>query len=487
MSALGEWTGAPGVRLPQNVEAEAALLGAMMIDNRIADDVAESLDASHFFEPLHGRIFAAIKACRQKGELATPVTLRPLFEADRSMLELNGPGYLAQLTGSGAGLIGARDFARQIVDLATLRAVVQVGLRLAEEGMDTSEEVNPRGLLERAETMLSSVTWQGGADPKAISLANAWDDAFKEIDAIGSGLKERGIIIPHWFEWNDIIGGGMMAGQFILLGGRPGMGKTAASLTVARRATEAGHGVLFISREMPVVAQLMMRLVADMLFEAGSQATFDDVLRGKLNDHDRQLAAGIRAKIDQWPLVFEEPTSLNASGIAPLIRRHKRQMAKRGKALKLVVVDYLGLLDPPEKRANREQEMSDVSKAMKAAARANGVALLCLAQLNRAVEQRDDKRPVLSDLRDSGSLEQDADTVVFVDRAEYYLKQTEPDVHDARKREAWEIEMGAERDRLEVYSAKVRQGSTQRRRVHFFGSRQAIRNGDFNRDGGGPA
>jgi len=473
--------------LPQNVEAEAALLGAMMIDNRIADDVTDSVDADHFYEPLHGRIFEAIIAARQRGELATPITLRPLFDADTGMKELGGPGYLAQLTGSGAGLIGARQFARQIADLATRRAVLEVGRRLVEDGMDTSEEVNPRGLIERAEARLSAVTMFGSAVPKAISIATAWDEAFKEIDAIGSGAKERGIVIPHFFEWNSIIGGGMMAGQLILLGGRPGMGKTACALTVARRAAEAGHGVLFISREMPVVAQLMMRLVADMLFEAGSSATFDDVLQGRLSDQNRRHAAAIRAQIDQWPLMFEEPLSLNASGVASLIRRHQRLMAKRGKALKLVVVDYLGLLDPPEKRANREQEMSDISRTMKKAARDNGVALLALAQLNRSVEQREDKRPLLSDLRDSGSLEQDADTVVFVYRAEYYLKQTEPDVHDVRKREAWEVDMGAERDRLDVYSAKVRQGSTERRKVHFFGSRQAIRNGEFNRTGGGPA
>lgn len=478
--------GATDLRLPQNVEAEAAMLGAMMIDNRIADDIVDMLDAVHFFEPLHGRIFAAIKAGRQRGELMTPVTLRPLFEADAGMLEL-GPGYLGQLTGSGAGMIGARQFAKQILDLATLRTIIEVGRRLVDDGMDTSDEINPRRLLERAELMLSGVSLLGSTDPKAITLATAWDAAFREIDAVASGEKQRGAVIADFFEWNQIVGGGMMPGQFILLGGRPGMGKTAVALAVARRAAEAGHGVLFISREMPVVGQLMMRLVADMLFEAGSRATFDDVLQGRLSEHDRRLAADIRTKIDHWPLIFEEPASPNASGIAPMIRRHQRQLAKRGATLEIVVVDYLGLLDPPEKRSNREQEMSDISREMKKAARGTGVALLALAQLNRGLEQREDKRPVLSDLRDSGSLEQDADTVVFAYRAEYYLKQIEPDAHDVRKRDAWEVEMGGERDRLDVYSAKVRQGATQRRKVHFFGARQAIRNGDFNRFGGGAA
>ena len=469
-------------QLPRNVEAEAALLGAMMIDNRLADDVVGRIEPVHFFEPVHGRIFAAIVGMRRRDMLATPVTLRPMFAADEGIAALGGPGYLGALTGSGAGLIGARQFAQQIYDLAALRALIEVGRTLIERAMDTSEEVNPRAQIEQAETLLASVAIGGaGAAPKPVGFAQAWDSAIRKAKAVANGTASRGAVIARFVEWNDITGG-MSPGQLILLGGRPGMGKTAIALSVARGAAEAGHGVLFISREMPV-DQLMFRIIADMMFEAGSPVTLDDVISGRLSEHDLVLAERIRARIDQWPLVFEEPPRLNASQVAPLIRKHQRALEGRGQKLAITIVDYLGLLEPPVKRQNREQEMGETSKELKMAARDTGTAVVALAQLNRGVESRDDKRPMLSDLRDSGSLEQDADTVVFAYRAEYYLK-TEPDVHD-RRRSDWEIEMGAERDRLDVYSAKVRQGATQRRKVYFFGARQAVRGAEYMRDGGG--
>ncbi len=473
------------VQLPRNVEAEAALLGAMMIDNRIADEVVGRVEPAHFFEPVHARIFAAITGMRRQDMLVTPVTLRPMFEADEGITALGGPSYLGALTGSGAGLIGARQFAQQIYDLASLRALIGVGRTLVDRAMDTSEEINPRAQIEAAETLLASVAIGGAAAaPKPVGFAQAWDSAIRKAKAVANGTASRGAMIARFVEWNEITGG-MSPGQLILLGGRPGMGKTAIALAVAVGAAAAGFGVLFISREMPV-DQLMFRIIADMMFEAGSAVTLDDVISGRLNEDDLVLAERIRARIDDWPLVFEEPPRLNAAQVAPLIRKHQRQLEGRGHTLAITVVDYLGLLEPPVKRQNREQEMGDTSKELKMAARDTGTAVVALAQLNRGVESRDDKRPMLSDLRDSGSLEQDADTVVFAYRAEYYLKQAEPDLYD-RKRGDWEVEMGAERDRLDVYSAKVRQGATQRRKVYFFGARQAVRGADFMRTGGGAA
>ncbi|MGA1800210.1 DnaB-like helicase C-terminal domain-containing protein [Sphingomonas sp. 4RDLI-65] len=470
--------------MPRNVEAEAALLGAMMIDNRIADEVVGRVEPAHFFEPLHARIFAAITGMRRRDMLVTPVTLRPMFEADEGIIALGGPSYLGALTGSGAGLIGARQFAQQIYDLASLRALIEVGRTLVERAMDTSEEINPRAQIEAAETLLASVAIGGSAAaPKPVGFAQAWDGAIRKAKAVANGTASRGAMIARFVEWNEITGG-MSPGQLILLGGRPGMGKTAIALAVAVGAAAAGLGVLFISREMPV-DQLMFRIIADMMFEAGSAVTLEDVMSGRLNEDDLVRAERIRARIDDWPLVFEEPPRLNAAQVAPLIRKHQRQLESKGHTLAITIVDYLGLLEPPVKRQNREQEMGDTSKELKMAARDTGTAVVALAQLNRGVESRDDKRPMLSDLRDSGSLEQDADTVVFAYRAEYYLKQTEPDVHDVRKRDAWEVEMGTERDRLDVYSAKVRQGATQRRKVYFFGARQAVRGVDYMREGGG--
>src|SRR3569832_2052471 len=166
-------------QLPQNVEAEAAMLGAMMSDNRLADDLIDKLEPDHFFEPVHGRIFAAIKTLRGNDMPATPATLRPMFEADEGMKELGGPSYLAQLTGSGAGLIGARQFAQQIYDLAMLRTLVSVGRGLVERAMDTSEEVNPRSLIEQAEEELFKVAADGGTESAVKTFAQATTLAVK--------------------------------------------------------------------------------------------------------------------------------------------------------------------------------------------------------------------------------------------------------------------------------------------------------------------
>lgn len=460
--------------------AEAAVIGALLRDDTLIDRAADKLRAEDFSDFTLGMVFSTIAGMRSQEEIATPITVAQKFANDEEMTARGGAKYLAQLASSDTVDRGL-GYVDHLLELSRRRFLASATAEIRPQLADTSISLD--AIVGQMESAMSGVLFWTASRP-AIAFGQAWDAAIKKIEAIGSGKEERGIIIPDFVEWNDIVGGGMLAGQLILLGGRPGMGKTATALTVARRTAEAGHGVLFISREMPV-EQLMMRLVADMLFEAGSTATLDHVLNGRLSFTDYRLATAIRERIDSWPLVFEEPATLNVDRVGPLIRRHQREMQQRSVKLGLVVVDYLGLLDPPQRRSNREQEMGDTSREMKNVARATGVTLLALAQLNRKVEEREDKRPLLSDLRDSGSLEQDADTVVFVYRAEYYLRQTEPDQHDAKKREGWEIEMAAERDRLDVYSAKVRQGATQRRKVYFFGARQAIRAADYYRTGGG--
>ncbi|WP_288935092.1 DnaB-like helicase C-terminal domain-containing protein [uncultured Sphingomonas sp.] len=468
--------------MPRNVEAEAALLGALMIDNRLIDTIDE-LSAAHFYEPLHGRIFDAIAAAHRDGAAANPVTLRPMFERDASIDELGGVRYLAELTSSGAALIGARQFAKQIVDLAKLRALADAGRAITEAALDTAGEVNPAARIEQAEAMLATAVESGGEAAASISFASAIGMAARASRDVAEGRATLGVQVKGLPEWNDVVGGGLPAGDLIYLAGRPSMGKTALALRVARGAAAAGHGVLFISREMKVLP-IGLRMLADMLFEAGSSASMDDIKKGRLTAADHRLVAEIEGYASTLPLEFEEPNTINAARIAGMIRRHKRSMARRGFSLDLVIVDYVGLLDPPTARGNREQEISDISRALKRAAMSTGVAMLALSQLSRAVEQREDKRPQLSDLRDSGSLEQDADAVLFVYRAQYYLERAEPRPGD-KGRDQWELDMAAERDRIEIIGAKLRQGAIGSRKCHYFGSRQAVRPDDFFRTGGG--
>ncbi|MDP9086358.1 MAG: replicative DNA helicase, partial [Pseudomonadota bacterium] len=211
--------------LPANVEAEAALLGALMIDNRLVEDVQIRLKAHHFFEPLHGRIYDAVLRLTDKNMIANPVTLRPLFEADEAIKEVGGPAYLAQLTGSGAAVIGARDFASQIYDLALLRALIVVGRELVEGALDTSEDVAPLAQIERAETELYRVAEEGGSEGKVKSFADAAIESIKNIElALNSGGHLSGITTG--LDGINTKIGGLHRSDLTILAGRPGMGKT---------------------------------------------------------------------------------------------------------------------------------------------------------------------------------------------------------------------------------------------------------------------
>ena len=218
--------------LPQNIEAEAALLGAMMIDNRLCEDVQIKLREEHFFEPLHGRIYAQILRIVDKNMIANPVTLRPLFETDDAMKELGGPAYLAQLTGSGAALIGARDFATQIYDLALLRALVGVGRGMVESAMDTSDEVDPKTQIEQAEVALYRVAEEGGEQGSVKSFLQAATEAVKNAErALNSGGHVSGITTG--LDSMNAKMGGMHRSDLIIFAGRPGMGKTSLATNIA--------------------------------------------------------------------------------------------------------------------------------------------------------------------------------------------------------------------------------------------------------------
>src|SRR6476469_737830 len=223
--------------LPQNVEAEAALLGALMIDNRLVEDIGLKLKPLHFFEPLHGRIYEAILRLTDSNRIANPVTLKPLFEADEGMKEVGGPSYLAQLTGSGAAIIGARDFAEQIYDLALLRALVGVGREMVEQALDTSEEVDPKAQIENAESALYRVAEEGGGESSVKSFAQAAVLAVKMAEkALNSGGGLSGITTG--LESVNAKTGGLHPSDLLILAGRPGMGKSSLATNIGFAAAE---------------------------------------------------------------------------------------------------------------------------------------------------------------------------------------------------------------------------------------------------------
>ena len=457
--------------LPQNIEAEAALLGALMIDNRLVEDVQLKLKAHHFFEPLHGRIYEAILKLTDSNRVANPVTLRPLFEADESIKEVGGAAYLAQLTGSGAAVIGARDFAQQIYDLALLRALIGVGRDLVEGALDTSEDVAPLAQIERAETELYKVAEEGGAEGKAKSFSDATKEALEMAErALNSGGHLSGFTTG--LESLNAKVGGLHKSDLIIVAGRPGMGKSALGTNIAFAAAQrflkdaedgiepsksAGAPAALFSLEMSA-DQLATRILAEQ-----SGISSENLRMGRISQQEFRQLARAAAELQSLPLYIDDTPGLTIAALRTRARRLKRQ-----KGIGLVVVDYLQLLQGSGKnnKDNRVQEISEISRGLKQLAKELDVPVIGLSQLSRAVEQREDKRPQLSDLRESGSIEQDADIVLFIYREDYYLAAHQPtdDHPDAAE---WREKMERAYGRAEVIVAKQRHGATGKIHLRF--------------------
>ena len=457
--------------LPQNIEAEAALLGALMIDNRLVEDIQLKLKPDHFFEPLHGRIYDAILRLTDRNMVATPVTLRPMFEADEAMKQVGGASYLAQLTGSGAALIGARDFAQQIYDLALLRALIGVGRGLVESALDTSEEVAPLEQIEKAETELYKVAEEGGAEGKAKSFAEATREALQTAErALNSGGHLSGIT-SGLGSLNAKIGG-LHKSDLIIVAGRPGMGKSALATNIGFAAAQrylsdiaegnepaksAGAPVALFSLEMSA-DQLATRILAEQ-----SGISSENLRMGKISKQEFRHLARAAAELESLPLYIDDTPGLTIAALRARARRLKRQ-----KGIGMVIVDYLQLLQGTGRNSNdnRVQEISEISRGMKQLAKELDLPVIALSQLSRAVEQREDKRPQLSDLRESGSIEQDADIVIFIYREDYYLAARQPS-DDHPDFASWQEEMERAYGRAEIIVAKQRHGATGKVRVKF--------------------
>ena len=474
-------TAAPGGddrHLPRNIEAEAAFLGAILIDNRVVEDLPVHLVPEHFHEPLHGRIFQQTMALIERNSIATPVTLKPYFEADEAMKAVGGPGYLAQLTGSGAGLIGARDFAKQIFDLALLRELVGVGRGLVESALDTSERVDPQAQIEEAETALyrvaggeaelGSVKSFGAATKAALDVAERALNSGGHLSGVTTGLASMNAKI-----------GGLHNSDLLILAGRPGMGKTSLATNIAFSAAERfrrdeddgipveknmGAKVAFFSLEMSA-DQLATRVLAEQSGISG------EALRmGKISKDDFQALSRASQALQTLPLFIDDTPALTIAGLRTRARRLQRRHG-----IGLVIVDYLQLLAGSNRSSeNRVQEISEISRGLKTLAKELNVPVMALSQLSRAVESREDKRPMLSDLRESGSIEQDADIVLFVFREDYYVGAREPkrpvegdDVKIHAAHEEWAREMERVFGLAELIVAKQRHGSTGKVRLHF--------------------
>jgi replicative DNA helicase len=451
--------------LPHNIEAEAALLGGLMLDNRLVDPIADVVRPEHFFEPLHGRIFSAILRDASLGRLANPVTLKPYFTDDAAFKEVGGLAYLAQLTGSGAAIVGAQHFAHQIRELAHRRRLIEDLLDVVTHARECEDDLAT--IVSSAESALAEADEEND-EGEQISAGKA---AMRVVDNLGAADRNGGV--RSGLEVLDATLGPIMAQDLVILAARPSMGKTATALSYAIGAAKRGHGVLFISREMSA-EQLAERALADMCFDdERARVPFNAITSGNVSsDQARNLARASQA-LEDLPLHIVDVAHVTPAKISRLIKRYKRRFAAKGQKLELCIVDYLQLVDSNERERDPYARVSAVSRGLKSAAKANNVGLMALAQLSRAVEQRADKRPMLSDLRDSGQIEQDADSVIFLLRPEYYLLQARPEVEEQIA--IWEDACHRVAGIIEFIVPKRRRGVAGSGRGAFYGAYQAVR------------
>lgn len=424
-----------------NVEAEAVLLGAMMMDPALIDRLADRVQPQDFAISFHGRLFETIVREFALGRGTSPVAIKGQFDGDPELEQLGGPSYLARLTGNPISMIAdVLDLSRQIADLSDRRRV-RTGLMEAVEACSDLGTSLPE-ISSLADAALAGRAESSLVEADAAECVDAW---LAELDADVVGTRCH--IIPNV----DELLGQIRPKSLNIVAGRPGMGKTAFACSYARGAASHGHGTLFVSLEMSK-EELTGRMIADSLFDHESARIPYAVLqRRHLNNTDRQRVAEAGSFLSRIPLTVVDAGTLNVGRLDMLVRRHKRRMAARGHSLDLVIVDYLQLLHPDTKMKSAYEATSEVSKRLKAIAKDQDVAIMALAQLSRSVEQRQDKRPQLSDLRDSGQIEQDADVVLFVYREDYHNKET------------------ANTGTAEIIIAKQRSGPTGKVKTAFLG------------------
>ncbi|MBP8234307.1 MAG: replicative DNA helicase [Rhizorhabdus sp.] len=412
-------------RQPHNIEAEQALLGAILTNNEALARVQGFLLAEHFFNLAHQRVYRAAAKVVERGQIANPVTLKTLFDRDEALQELGGASYLARLAGAAITIINVVEYGRLIHDLAVRRELIRVGEEMVNNAYDAALEVAANRQIEQAEAKLFALAETGRSDRGFVSFKESIRQSLERAEAaLGSGGVSG---ITCGMADVDRMLGGFHSSDLLILAGRPSMGKTALATTMAFNAARicqetggrAGAGVAFFSLEMSA-DQLATRILA-MQAEIPSEK----FRKGDMTDDEFQARLIPAAQlVEQIPFFIDDTGAIPIPTLRARARRLKRQHPEIG----LIVVDYLQLVRGSSSRGNenRVQEVSEVTQGLKALAKELDVPVLALSQLSRQVEQREDKRPQLSDLRESGSIEQDADVVMFVYREEYYEMRKQP-------------------------------------------------------------
>ena len=447
---------------PCNIEAEQAVIGSILVSNDIYDEISPIVDAQKFFDPIHVKIFETIGSLIDKGLLANPITLKNHFENNEGLKELGGQEYLIKITKYSTSTKQAIDYASIIQEMHVRRELIKISESVLDEA-SSATEVSTSGeeMIQNAEKSLFDLAERGHFNQSFMKFERALKQTIEM--AKSAYQNEEGIVgVPTGLTDLDNKLGGMHKQDLVIIAGRPSMGKTALATNIAFHAAKniekkgSKSAVAFFSLEMSS-EQLSTRILSEQ-----SRIRSNDIRRGKVSEKEFEKFLETSKNIFELPLYIDETPAITIAAISNRSRRIKRLFG-----LELIVVDYIQLMRSGRKMEfNRVQEVSEITQGLKALAKELDVPVLALSQLSRQVEQRDDKKPQLSDLRESGSIEQDADVVMFVFREAYYLERKEPTLGSIEHAE-WRQKMDEISSLAEIMIGKQRHGPTGNVRVEF--------------------
>lgn len=443
-------------QLPSNFRAEQMLLGAIIINSDLIEQVNEFLRAEHFFEGLHQKIYKAIETLNEKGLSSTTVTLKSMLEKEPLYIEANGDEYLSKLTTIAMVVINPYDYGRIIYELAIKRSLINIGESIVNDSYNSTLEISASEQLEAAETKLYHLASEGLQEKGFVAMRTSVSES---LDSINRAMKNQDHITGISTGLMDLDNklSGFQNSDLVIIAGRPSMGKTAFAINFALNAckamlkkTKEGEippSVGFFSLEMSS-EQLASRLLSMM-----AKVDSSNLRSGRVNEEHYNDLRKAASELSEMPFFIDDTPALSIAAI-----RARARKLKRKNNLGILFIDYLQLIRGGGKSDNRVLEISEITQGLKAIAKELNIPVIALSQLSRAVEQREDKRPMLSDLRESGSIEQDADLVMFLYRDEYYLKRKEPAPGDPKYAE-WQEKLDKAHNIADVIVAKHRNGS----------------------------
>ena len=447
--------------LPNNIEAEQSVIGSILVSNDILDDVSPIINYTKFYDPIHQKIFLAIENLISKGMLANPITLKNYFENDKNLIELEGHEYLVKITKFSTSLRQAIEYAKIIYDMHVRRELIKISEATIDNASNKNIDLPGEKIIEDSEKLLFDLAERGSFSKSFIKFDAALNQT---IEMASRAFKStEGIVgVPTGLTDLDDRLGGLHNQDLVIIGGRPSMGKTALATNIAFHAAKniqdkgLKSSVAFFSLEMSS-EQLSTRILSEQ-----SRIKSNDIRRGKISEEQFDKFIETSKNISELPLYIDETPAISIAAISNRARRIKRLFG-----CELVVVDYIQLMRATNIRnEGRVQEISEITQGLKAIAKELNVPVLAVSQLSRAVEQRDDKKPQLSDLRESGSIEQDADVVMFVYREAYYLERKEPRPATVEHAE-WQAKMNEISNLAEIMIGKQRHGPTGNIKVEF--------------------